>query len=117
DRPPRTGQDAVYEEHKTLPQRFDLSDGFSDLATELELRVLQSGGGPRGIGARGVGEAVLLAPRPDRETHAHEGGEEVRKVEAERDRPVPIARRERKVGTRFQPLDLNCAGEIGRAHV
>src|SRR5438094_9279575 len=54
----------------------------------------------------------MFAPRPDRKAQAYEGGEEVRKVETERDRPVAIARRERKVGARSQPLDLNRTGGL-----
>src|SRR5256885_9840856 len=38
----------------------------------------------------GIREPVLLAPGPDREAQAYEGGEEVRKVEVERPRPVTV---------------------------
>src|SRR3989442_11183037 len=46
DCPPRVGQDAVHEEREALLQRLDSSSDFSDLATELQLRVAQPSRGP-----------------------------------------------------------------------
>src|SRR6266850_1875598 len=62
------------------------------------------------IRARGIGEPVLFAPRPDRKPQAYEGGEEVRKVEVERPRSVTVAQRQGEVGPGAETLDLNRAG-------
>jgi len=45
DRSASIGEDAVNEEDESLPQRLDLSSGFGDFATQLELGVLETGGG------------------------------------------------------------------------
>src|SRR5258706_4302470 len=87
---------------------MDSGGGLSAFATELQFRAAKSCRRADRICAGGVGEPVLLAPRPDWEAKAHEGGEERGPpVEPDEWWSVSVAHREGDIRSGAEALDLN----------